>query len=109
LLRLVSAGRAHGLPVWVAVDPGLVAAERVISLAGGISFGLAWGWLLAERLRSDTRLLPAAGIAGFATAAPAGEAAVLAGGVAALALAAATCVGALLRTGFGLAIRRRSR
>ena len=68
----------------------------MIPLAGGISFGLAWGWLLAQRLGRDMRL-PAAGIAGLAVLAPAGEAVLLAGGVVGLALAAATGAGAALR------------
>lgn len=81
----------------------------MISLAGGISFGLAWGWLLAQRVdRRDTRLLPALGIAGLTALAPAGEAALLAGGVVGLALATATGAGALLRTAFAGAIRRAS-
>jgi hypothetical protein len=79
----------------------------VIPLAGGISFGLAWGWLLAQRLSRDTRL-PAAGLAGLAALAPAGEAALLAGVAVGLALAAATGAGAVLRTGFARAIRRAS-
>jgi hypothetical protein len=80
----------------------------VIPLAGGISFGLAWGWLLAQRLGRGTRLLPATGVAAVAALAPAGEAALLAGGVVGLALVAATGVGALLRTAFARAIRRAS-
>lgn len=75
----------------------------MIPLAGGIGFGLAWGWLLAQRLGRDTRLAPVAGLAALA---PAGEAVLLAGGAVALALVAATGAGALLRTAFGLAIRR---
>ena len=81
-------------------DAGLATAGRVIPLAGGIAFGLVWGWLLAQRFAIPAAGLAAAGAAALAAAALAGEAALLAGRDAALGTALGCGAGALLRIAF---------
>jgi len=76
----------------------------VIPLAGGIAFGLVWGWLLAQRFAQPLRV-PAAAVASAAVAA---EAALLAGPGAALGLLTATIAGGLLRTWLTRAIAQRA-
>lgn len=79
----------------------------MIPLAGGIGFGLVWGWLLAQRFAEPLGGPVAAGAAGIATAALAGEAALLGGRAAALGLLAASGAGALLRITFSRALAQR--
>ena len=75
----------------------------MIELAGGITLGLAWGWLLAQRFAVPR----ARAVVALAAAALAGEAALLAGRGSAAALLAASVGGALLRTAFSRAVASR--
>lgn len=87
--------------------PDLPAALRVIPLAGGIAFGLTWGWLLAQRFAEPLGGPAAVVAAGIAVAALAVEAALLAGRGAAVGVLAASGAGALLRTAFSRALAQR--
>jgi len=104
LLRLVTLGGSNVVPAGRA---GLGATRSVISLAGGVLFGLVWGWLLAQRFAEPLGGPAAAVAAASAAAVLAGEAALLAGRGAALGLLAASSAGALLRTVFSRTVAER--
>ena len=79
----------------------------MIELGGGIAFGLVCGWLLAQRLAEPSGGAATVAAGAVAVTVVAGEAALLAGRVAALGLLAAAGVGALLRIVFRRAVARR--
>ena len=79
----------------------------MIPLAGGIAFGLTWGWLLAQRFAAPLGGPAAVGAAALAVVVLAVEAALLAGRGATVGVIAASAVGALLRTAFSRSLSRR--